>query len=107
MKKLILLGTHSISQSPTQMTTCGCPGLTTLKTYCAFYNTRLSQSSFTKGPGLRPPQSKPRVTVERKTPSLTGRNLEKNQTSEGEPFCFWHWANFMVLVVVFVFKHYH
>ena len=28
-----------------------------------FYNIRLSQSSFTKGPGLRPPQSKPRVTV--------------------------------------------
>ena len=29
--------------------------------YSAFYNTRLSQSSFTKGPGLRLPQSKPRA----------------------------------------------
>ena len=29
--------------------------------YSAFYNTGLSQSSFTKGPGLRPPQSKPRA----------------------------------------------
>ena len=34
--------------------------------YSAFYNTGLSQSSFTKGPGLRPPQSKPRATVARK-----------------------------------------
>ena len=40
--------------------------------YSAFYNTGLSQSSFTKGPGLRPPQSKPRATVARKN-SLTSR----------------------------------
>ena len=36
----------------------------------AFYNTGLSQSSFTKGSGLRPPQSKPRATGARKN-SLT------------------------------------
>ena len=24
-----------------------------------------------------------------KPPSLTGRNLEQNQASEGEPICFW------------------
>ena len=40
--------------------------------YSAFYNTRLSQSSFTMGPGLRSPQSLPRATVARKN-SLTNR----------------------------------
>ena len=55
------------------------------------YNTRLSQNSFKNVPGLRFPQSKPRVTVARKQflPSLTGRNLEQNQAAEGEPICFW------------------
>ena len=39
----------------------------------AFYKIRLSQSSFTKGPGLRPPQSKLRATVASKN-SLINRN---------------------------------
>ena len=50
---------------------------------------RVSQSRFTKGPGQRPAQSKPRATVARKLLSLTGRNLEQNQASEEEPICFW------------------
>ena len=55
--------------------------------YSAFYNTGLSQSSFTKGPGIRPPQSKPRATVAR-TPWLTGRNLEQNQAQRESPSAF-------------------
>ena len=60
-----------------------------LYVYRAFYNTRLSQSSFTKNPGLRPPQSKPRATVARKN-SLTNRKKSwAEPSSEGEPICFW------------------
>ena len=66
---------------------CKIFNLITFYLYSAFYNARLSQSSFTKGTSLRPPQSKPRATVARKN-SITRRNLEQNQASE-EPVCFW------------------
>ena len=56
--------------------------------YCAFYNTGLSQSSFTKGPGLRPPQSKPRATVARKNSLISRKKPWAEPGFRGGAVCF-------------------
>ena len=59
--------------------------------YSAFYNTGLSQSSFTKGPGLRPPQSKPRVTVARKNSLIRRKKPPNGWREEEKGLERWKW----------------